>query len=188
MNCVFVDICIMAVLAELSRKCYYNYTLGRMTMKSRHRSLGRLLICLHCSLITLLRTARAFHWLIHSLTRSFSPELMRKIYFYKVNELISCHFNPLCSNSAPAAPILSTVRLKPTKKLRLDSNDKQQLATFPHSPPKKKKKPNKKNKKKTRHKYRITHAHTRTPTHMHSQLRRQNEQDCRAVGRILHLA
>ena len=135
MNHIFFDICIMAVLAELSRKRCYNCTLGRMTMKSRHRTLGRLLICLHCSLITLLRTARAFHWLIHSLTRSFSPELMRKIYFYKVNELISCHFNPLCSNSAPAAPILSTVRLKPTKKLRLDSNSLQQKETFTKSMP-----------------------------------------------------
>ena len=42
--------------------------------------------------------------LIHSLTRSFSPELMRKIYFYELNVSISCHFNPLCSTSAPAAP------------------------------------------------------------------------------------
>ena len=82
--------------------------------------------------------------LIHSLTRSFSPELMRKIYFYELNVSISCHFNPLCSTSAPAAPKHTQRRGWNQRKsyalIQMTSKSLQQKETFTQNKTKQKQK------------------------------------------------
>ena len=178
MSRVFVDICIMAVLAESSRKRCYNCTLGRMTMKLRHRALGRLLIFSHCSLITLLRTARALHH-AHSFTHSLI--LFRtdeKDYFLWIECVNFMSFQPTALYFSPGrththkGEVETNEKVTPWFKWQATACNKKRHLKVKHtltqrSRCKKRnlKKQTKKSQKKKRHKYRMTHTYN---THSHT--------------------